>query len=564
MTLNPGLTRFCSRSRQDFGRNAQTLASSATSLLLLWAFLISRAPADDTLPIFTDVTEQAGIEAKHSFGDFDLSNIVEGSGAGASLLDYDGDGHLDIYLVNGCWHPDVSDSRGRPLRGKLSNTLYRNQGDGTFVDVTKTAGVGHQGFGFAASSADYDRDGDLDLYVLNYGPNVFYRNNGDGTFTDITEETGLGDSRWSLSGAWFDYDDDGDLDVYVGNYLEYDRGKFRDYYPAAGYPGPLSYAGQQDAMYRNNGDGTFSDVTEEAGIINPDGRAMSATVADLNGDGKLDVYVANDAMENFYYRNLGGGKFVEDGLITGLSFGEAGQGVSSMGPTTGDVDRDQRMDVFIPDMGYGCLLLNQGEYFEDRTARSRLALVCGQYTGWGGVLFDYDNDGYLDVFVSNGNAHHEYSEEDVLMHNDGKGAFTDVARRSGPYFSEKYVGRGTAYADYDNDGDLDLLVRNLNDVPRLLRNDGGNGSHWLAVVPRLAGGKLDAVGARVRVTTGDLVQVRELIPVTGYVSQSDPRAYFGLGEAEKADRIEVLWPNGKTTVLDDVAADQILTVVQDE
>ena len=235
-----------------------------------------------------------------------------------------------------------------------------------------------------------------------------------------------------------------------------------------------------------------------------------------------------------------------------------------MGPTTGDVDRDQRIDVYIPDMGYGCLMLNRGEYFEDYTARSRLALICGQYTGWGGVLFDYDNDGYLDVFVSNGNAHHEYSEEDVLMHNDGKGVFTDVARSSGAYFNQKYVGRGAACADYDNDGDLDLLVVNLNDVPRLLRNDGGNRNHWLAVSPRLAGGKQDAVGARVCVTTGDLVQIRDLIPVTGYVSQSDPRAYFGLGKAEKADRIEILWPNGKTSSLSDVDADQILTVVQDE
>lgn len=526
--------------------------------------LISQCAAEEVLPVFTDVTEEAGITCKHSFGDFELDNIVEGSGAGATFFDFDRDGYLDIYLVNGCWHPDVSDSRGRSLRGKLANVLYRNQGDGTFVDVTKVAGVGHKGFGFAASSADYDGDGDADLYVLNYGPNVLYRNNGDGTFTDVTEESGLGDAHWSLSGAWFDYDSDGDLDVYVGNYLQYDRGKFRDYYPAAGYPGPLSYAGQQDAMYRNNGDGTFTDVTEEAGFVNPDGRAMSATVADLNGDGKLDVYVANDAMENYYYRNLGGGHFVEDGLVTGLSFGEGGQGVSSMGPTTGDVDRDQRIDVYIPDMGYGCLMLNRGEYFEDYTARSRLAIICGQYTGWGGVLFDYDNDGYLDVFVSNGNAHHEYSEEDVLLHNDGKGVFTDVAKDSGSYFNEKYVGRGAAYADYDNDGDLDLLVANLNDVPRLLRNDGGNRNHWLAVAPRLEGGKVDAVGARIRVTTGDLVQVRDLIPVTGYLSQSDPRAYFGLGKSEKADRIEILWPNGKTSSLSNVDSDQILTVVQDE
>ncbi len=514
-------------------------------------------------PTLTDVTRAAGIEVKHSFGDFDLSNIVEGTGAGATFFDYDGDGWLDLYLPCGCWLPEVNDNRGRSLRGKLRNHLFRNNGDGTFADVTKAAGVGDEGFGCAASAADYDGDGDLDLYVLNYGANVFYRNNGDGTFTDVTAATGLGNSRWSLSAPWFDYDGDGDLDVYLGNYLQYDKGKFRSYYAAKGYPGPLSYGGQQDVLYRNNGDGTFTDVTKEAGLINPDGRAMSATVADLNNDGLLDLYVANDAMENYYYRNIGGGKFRSEGLELGLAFGEAGQGVSSMGPTTGDVDRDGRLDVYIPDMGYGCLLMNRGDFFEDRTAPSRLAVVCGQYTGWGGVLADLDNDGYLDVFVANGNAHHEFPEEDVLMHNNGDGTFSDVAAESGAYFRQKHVGRGAASADFDNDGDVDLVVVNLNDSPKLLRNDGGNRNHWLTITARLAGGKRDAVGARVRVEAGSLVQVRDLVPVTGYLSQSDPRAHFGLGQAAKADLVEIRWPDGSQTTLADVPVNQFLTVVQD-
>ncbi|HYW78162.1 MAG TPA: CRTAC1 family protein, partial [Thermoguttaceae bacterium] len=301
----------------------------------------------------------------------------------------------------------------------------------------------------------------------------------------------------------------------------------------------------------------------EAGMFNPDGRAMSATVADLNNDGLLDVYVANDGMENYYYRNAGKGTFVEDGLITGLAFGEGGQGVSSMGPAIGDVDRDGRLDVYIPDMGYGCLLMNRGEYFEDRTAPSKLAVVCGQYTGWGGLLLDYDNDGYLDVFVANGDAHHEYTEEDVLMRNDGAGGFVDVADRSGAYFREKYVGRGATYGDYDNDGDLDLLIVNLNDTPRLLRNDGGNRSHWLKVVPKLAGGKIDAIGARVTVRIGRLTQIHDLIPTTGYLSQADPRAHFGLGSALKVDAVEIRWPDGSTQQIEDVQADQTLTVVQD-
>jgi len=519
--------------------------------------------AAQALPVFNDVTKEAGINIKHSFGDFDLTNIVEGTGAGAMFFDYDGDGWLDIYFVNGCWLKNVNDNRGRKLRGKLTNSLYRNNGDGTFKDVTKEAGVGDKGYGVGCSAADFDNDGDLDLYVLNYGPNVFYRNNGNRTFTNISQASGLANPKWSLSAPWFDYDGDGDLDVYVANYLEYDSGKFRSYYAAAGYPGPLSYRGQPDAMYRNNGDGTFTDVTKEAGIFKPNGRAMSATVADLNNDGFLDIYVANDAMENYYFKNTGKGKFEEDGLVMGLAFGEGGQGVSSMGPAIGDVDRDGWLDIYIPDMGYGCLLMNRKDYFEDRTAPTNLAVVCGQYTGWGGVLLDYDCDGYLDVFIANGNAHHEYTEEDVIMRNDGTGSFMDVADKSGTYFREKNVGRGATYGDYDNDGDLDLLVINLNDTPRLLRNDGGNKNNWLIIEARLPGGKSDAIGARVTVTVGSLKQLRDLIPVTGYLSQADSRCHFGLGNATKADTVEIRWLNKQTTKLKDVKANQILTVIQE-
>jgi len=518
--------------------------------------------AEQTPPVFTDVTKEAGINFKHSYGDFDLSNIVEGTGAGAMFFDYDNDGWLDIYFVNGSWLKTVNDNRGRSLRGKLSNVLYRNNKDGTFSDVTEKAGVGDKGFGFGCSAADFDNDGDLDLYVLNYGPNVFYRNNGDGTFADISKSSGLDNSNWSLSAPWFDYDDDGDLDVYVANYLEYDSGKFRSFYAAAGYPGPLSYRGQPDTLYRNNGDGTFTDVTKEAGVFQPNGRAMSATLADLNNDGFLDIYVPNDAMENYYFKNTGKGTFESEGLMMGLAFGEGGQGVSSMGPAIGDVDRDSWLDIYIPDMGYGCLLMNRKDYFEDRTEPANLAVVCGQYTGWGGVLFDYDCDGYLDIFIANGNAHHEYTEEDVLMKNDGTGNFVDVAVKSGPYFREKYVGRGATYGDYDNDGDLDLLAINLNDSPRLLRNDGGNRNNWLTIQAMLPGGKSDAVGARIAVTAGSLKQVRDLIPVTGYLSQADPRCHFGLGKNKKADTVEIRWPDRQSIKLENVDSNQILTVIQ--
>ncbi|MBC8472582.1 MAG: CRTAC1 family protein [Planctomycetes bacterium] len=531
--------------------------------LTLLVVLQGSVIAEQELPVFTDVTNQAGLTAKHSYGDYDLSNIVEGTGAGVMFFDYDGDGWLDIYFVNGCWLKSVNDNMGRNLKNKLHNSLFRNNGDGTFSDVTEKASAGDKGFGFGCSAADFDSDGDLDVYVTNYGPNVFYRNNGDGTFTDISATSGLADSKWSLAGAWFDYDGDGDLDLYVTNYLQYDGGKFRSFYAASGYPGPLSYTGQSDTLYRNNGDGSFSDVTKEAGVYNPNGRGMSATVGDINNDGLLDIYVANDAMENYYYRNLGNGSFESEGLFMGLAFGEGGQGVSSMGPAIGDVDRDGYMDIFIPDMGYGCLLINKKDYFEDLTASSNLALICGQYTGWGGLLIDYDSDGYLDVFVANGNAHHEYTEEDVLARNDGKGIFVDVARDSGTYFNEKYVGRGATYGDYDNDGDLDLLVSNLNSSLKLLRNDGGNRNNWLVVEAKLSNGKTDAIGSRVTITTGEVKQIHDVIPVTGYLSQADPRSHFGLGSAEKIDQVEVRWPNGKVTKLTDVKVNQFLKVVQE-
>jgi hypothetical protein len=535
-------------------------------LASLWlAGLASSAmAAESELPVFTDVTEKAGIKFKHCFGDEVLSNIVEGTGAGAMFFDYDNDGYLDIYFVNGRYRPDVNDNTGRRLKGKLSNKLYHNNGDGTFTDVTEKAGVGGgDGYGVACSAADYDGDGYLDLYVLNYGPNKLYHNNGNGTFTDVTEKSGLGDPRWSVSGVWFDCDGDGLLDVYVANYLEYDAGKFRTFYAPTGYPGPLSYNGVCGALYRNNGDGTFTDITKKVGLFKPGGRAMSATAADFGNRGLLDIYVANDAMENYFFRNTGKGKFVDQAMEYLCAYGEGGQNVSSMGPAFGDVDRDGRLDLYIPDMGYGSLLLNRGEYFEDQTNASGLAMICGQYTGWGAVLQDFDNDGYLDLFIANGDAHHEYGEEDVMAHNDGKGKFTDVAKRSGEYFSRKYVGRGAAYGDFDNDGDIDLLVVNLNDSPRLLRNDGGNKiNNWLTVVAKLPNGKIDAIGSRITVTAGKLVQIDDLIPVRGYLSQGDPRPHFGLGKATKADKVEIRWPDGTKTVLTDVKANQFLKVVQ--
>ncbi len=518
--------------------------------------------AQQGLPVFTDVTREAGIAFKHSYGDHHLDNIVEGTGAGACFFDYNNDGFLDIYFVTGTWTKGVSGNEGRDLRGKLSNRLYRNNGNGTFTDVTEKAGVGGKGiFSSGCSAADYDNDGHVDLYVLNYGANILYHNNGDGTFTDVSEKSGLADPRWSLSAVWFDYNNDGWLDVFVGNYLKYDDGKFRDFYPAQGYPGPLSYSGEPSALYRNNGDGTFSDVTKQAGMWKPDGRAMSVTAADFNNDGRMDVLVANDAMENYYFEADGKGGFVEKAVEAGLAFSENGQNVAHMGPFPGDINRDGLLDVFIPDLNYCSLLIQvKPGLWQHRAAQSGIAPMMGQYAGWGAVLFDYDNDGWLDVFTAHGDAHHEYVQEATLARNKGDGTFEDVSTRSGKYFQEKYVGRGVAWADFDNDGDVDLLVVNLNDYAKLLRNDGGNRRNWLSVEALLkfpTGTRL-AIGARVTVVTGSLRQIDDVNPVRGYLSQGDPRLNFGLGNANYADSVEIRWPDGAVEKFEKVKANQFL------
>jgi len=533
-------------------------------LVLFGTVLIGASPAARAeQPTFTEVTEEAGIAFTRSFGDHHMTNIVEGTGSGVCVFDYDGDGRLDLYFPNGRWERTINDNRGRDLAGRLTNALYRNEGGWRFTDVTTEAKVGGTGFAFGCSTADYDGDGDVDLYVLGYGPNELYRNDGDGTFTDVSDTSGLADPRWSLNAPWLDYDGDGDLDVFVANYLEYDDGKFRSYYAASGYPGPLSYNGVPCILYRNDGDGTFTDVTKEAGMWSPGGRAMSAVAADLNDDGLMDVYVANDSMENYYYENQGDGTFEEKGLLLGLALGQHGQCVSSMGPTVADVNGDGHPDLLIPDMDYGSLLTKDEGFYVDLIDRSGLALIFGQYTGWGAVLFDYDNDTDLDVFLSTGNAHHEYTEDPVLARNDGSGRFADVGRGSGDYFDGKWVGRGAAWADFDDDGNVDLVVMDTSGPPHLLRNEGGTGNHWLKIDARLPGGRR-AVGARVSVVVGGRTQSRDVIGVNGYLAQGDPRAHFGLGSATTVERVEIRWPDGSVHTSTEVPADQVLTIVQGE
>jgi hypothetical protein len=516
------------------------------------------------LPVLVDITQKAGITFVHSIGDYKLSNIVESTGAGTAFFDYDGDGDLDIYFVNGSYLKEINHPRGRKLAGKLRNALYRNNGDSTFTDVTIRAGVGNQGFGMACLSADYDNDGDADLFITNYGTNVLYRNNGNGTFTDVTQKAGLSSNFFSTGCTFLDYDRDGHLDLYVGNYLLYDP-NYKHYFAAEAFPGPLAYQGRADTLYRNRGNGTFEDVTRKAGVFKPQGRAMGIASCDLDGNGIMDIFVANDAMENYFYRGSDKGIFTDIAPLSGTGFGQNGEATSAMGPEFGDFNLDGLIDIMVPDMAYSCLYRNTGKgFFVEMSAQSGIAAACGQYTSWSGNFFDYDNDGLLDIFISNGDSHHLEPEEDLLFRNINGKQFRDVSAQTGKDFQAKFVGRGSAVGDFDNDGDLDILVLSLNDRPRLMRNDGGNRNRWLMV--RLIGkqSNRDAIGSRVRLTMGGTTQTRNVISSSGYLSQSDNRLHFGLGKSKKAEKIEIRWPDGKIQVLKNIDANQLLTITQGE
>jgi len=520
------------------------------------------ARAQRNLPQLVDVTEAAGITFVHSVGDDDMDNLVESNAAGCAFFDYNNDGNLDIYFVNGAYTDGVSGVRGRRNRGKLTNALYRNNGNGTFTDVTAEAGVGDKGLGMGVAAADYDNDGDEDLFVTNYGPNVFYRNNGDGTFTDITAAAGVVSELMGIGSTFLDYDQDGYLDLYLGNYIEYDP-DYQYFYAAQRFPGPLSYHGQPDVLYHNNGDGTFSDVTQQAGVYNAEGRAMGVSSGDIDGDGDWDIFVPNDGMQNYLYRNNGDGTFTDIALMTGTGYGQSGDATSAMSAEFADIDLDGLVDIIVPDMAYSCVYKNSGAgYFEEMSARMGVAAACGQYTSWSANYFDFDQDGYGDLFISNGHPHRLIGQEDLLLLNDAGQRFINVSSDLGPDFQEKFVGRGSAVGDYDNDGDFDIVVLNLNARPRLLRNDGGNRNNWLMLELVGTESNRDGIGARVRLTAGGKTQTKWRVSGSGYLSKSDSRMHFGLGNAERVESIEISWPNGRTQTIDGARVNQLMTITE--
>lgn len=510
---------------------------------------------------FQEIGSQIGLNFVHSIGSDDLTNIVESDGGGAVFLDFDQDGFIDIYACSGTWLEGFSKSeKPAELPG---NHLYRNLGNGTYEDVTKKAGVTGYWYSMGATAGDFNNDGYPDLYISNYGPNILLKNNGNGTFSDITKRANVGGGKeCSVGAVWFDYDNDSFLDLYVGNYLAFDP-EYKYYYAPDGFPGPMAYDAQKDVLYHNNGDGTFEDVTEKMGITDIDGRAMGVGAADYDDDGYVDVYVANDHTLNYLWHNEGGKKFVDKGTMSGTAFSQAGEATVSMSVDFADYNDDGLLDLFVSDDTYCSLYENLGNgIFSDRGIASNISMSAAQFVGWSSSFIDYDNDGDVDIFKANGALKHLYGQEDQMFENEGDRKFRDVSLELGKYFSEEFVGRGACLGDYDNDGDIDIFIVNLNSPSILLRNNKGNQNNWLSLKLTGTTSNRDGIGARVKLTSGGKTQTAHKKSTTGYLSQNDPRMHFGLAKNETVDRIEITWPSGKVQTLEKINANQILEVIE--
>jgi hypothetical protein len=497
---------------------------------------------------------------------------IETMGTGCALIDYDNDGWLDIFFANGAPTPVFKPEK--PLR----HALYRNNRDWTFTDVTDKAGVGGNGsYGMGVAVGDYDNDGFDDIHISSYGPNQLYRNNGDGTFTDVTGKAGVQSNTWSIVGAFLDFDRDGWLDLYVVNYLDFtweknpvcgdSTGGVRDYCH------PDHYNGVPDFLYRNNRDGTFTEVGEKAGLHISEAKGMGAVAGDLNGDGWTDVYVCNDSVRNFLFINKGNGTFDEIGLTSGAGFDENGKPQASMGVDMADYDGDGRFDIFAPclDNEYNILYRNLGgDMFQDVTIESGLGTELKNFTvGFAPVFMDYDNDGWKDLFVANGHVlssvegskpYIHYAQPKYLYRNTGRGTFVDVTAASGAALSEPRVSRGAAAGDIDNDGDIDVVVSACNQGPQLLRNDGGNRTPSLQL--KLAGVKSSrtAIGASIKYQLDGRTFYDQVMGGRSYGSACDYRVFIGLGKADAAKQIEVKWPSGTVDKIESLAGGAIYTV----
>jgi hypothetical protein len=516
---------------------------------------------------------QTGISWRHVNGRSPEYYLPETTGAGCAFLDYDNDGWMDLYLVNSgkC---DFYDPQP-PLR----NALYRNNRDGTFTDVTEKAGVVAGGYGMGVAVGDYNADGFPDLYVTQYGRSILYRNNGDGTFTDVTEKAGVAAPGWSSSAVWFDYDNDGKLDLFVCRFVEFDKSKNKfcgnERIGERYYCIPTVYSPARSWLFHNNGNGTFTDVSMESGIAKALGKAWGVVATDINNDGLMDLFVANDTVQNFLFLNRGHGKFEEIGLASGVAFSQEGRARSGMGVDSADFDQDGWQDLFVTNVDqemYAIYRNRKDETFDDIAGTTGIGRLTRLMSGWGVKFFDYDNDGNVDLFIANGHpddkieahsSHVSYKEPLLLFHNNGR-SFENLSASAGPAFTESFAARGMAVGDFDNDGAVDVLVAVNNDAPVLLKNNAAQGNHWLGV--KLVGKKAnpDAIGARIIWQAGDLKRSRLKTGGGSYLASHDPREVLGIGTRTKIDRLEIRWPqpSGRADVFTDVPIDRYITIVE--
>jgi hypothetical protein len=515
---------------------------------------VSAEPQD----LYEDITQKAGITFVHQFCDSRIANIIESNGAGVCILDFDNDGFPDIYIVNsgplaGVTH-EPAETKRQP------NRLYRNRGDGTFEDVTEKAGVAGAGYGTAAAAADYDNDGYTDLLVINVGRNILYHNRGNGTFEDVTDKAGLGRNATGIGAVFVDVDNDGKLDLLVANYLTFDP-NYKEYFNPDAYPGPLSYKPEFNVLYRNRGDGTFEDISESAGIRIPEHRAMSLCAFDFDGNGTQDIYICNDGTPNLMLVNDGKGHFQEQGKALWVAFNALGEAAGSMTATIGDCNGDLLPDILVSRLGYGSLYIaSTNRVFTDQMLASGLGALTAQYVGWGSNFLDFDNDGDLDVFIANGDAHHLVGWESLLLENSGDGHFTDAAAKGGAFFRTKIRARGSVILDYDNDGRMDILVTTIGDRPFLLHNRANSGNHWLTLDLQGTKSNRDGFGAKITAHAGSKALATEARCPSAFLGQSDRRVHLGLGPSATVEKLEVRWPSGTVQILENVPADRILKV----
>jgi enediyne biosynthesis protein E4 len=547
----------------------RTIHAAWAAALLVAAQHLAHPAAQAVAIKLVDVAAAAGIDRLNQSGGPAMDYIVDANGNGAAFFDYDNDGDLDALLVNGSTRELLA--RG----GTQMATLYRNDGSGRFADVTSDAGFDRRGWGAGVCVADYDNDGFQDAYITAFGANVLWRNSGSGTFADVTRHAGVGRRGWSTSCAFGDYDRDGHVDLYVAAYVQFDdkliparaaTGNCR-FMAADVFCGPKKLTGEKDVLYRNRGDGTFEDVTERARITDPGHYGFGVVFSDLNDDGWPDIYVANDSVPNLLFRNQGDGTFAEMGLLSGAALSGDGRPQAGMGADAGDVNGDGLPDLVVTNFShdYNTLYENgPAGVFTDRSYAAGIAATAGPYLGWGVKFVDMDNDGRLDLFVANGHVYPEvdrhglgtrYHQPNQLFINEGKRFRHASAEVGGGLLLEK-SSRGAAFGDYDNDGDVDVLVVNMNDRPTLLRNDTPRAAHWITL--RLVGVKSnrDAIGARVRIEAGGRRQSTEVRGDGSYLSHSDTRAHFGLGTATRVDRIDIRWPSGLVESAAGLAADR--------